>query len=219
MKYISYYRVSTDRQGRSGLGLEAQRAAVQAFAAGKEICSEFTEVESGKKADRPALMQAIAACREQGATLLIAKLDRLSRNLQFITELQASGVRFVCADMPDANDMTIHIIAAIAQDERERISQRTKAALQAKKARGEKLGNPEIAEVAKKGRPAALQARREKSQATNSEVAALVRSFRKYNLNDNQIAAELNAVGKKTARGSVFRAETVKRLRVSFEIS
>src|SRR6478752_9170661 len=140
--FVAYYRVSTARQGRSGLGLDAQRKAVTDFLNGGswELSSEFVEIESGKANDRPQLEQALATCELSGATLVVAKLDRLSRNLAFLAKLQESGARFVAADMPEANELTIHIMAAVAQAERKAISVRTKEALAAAKARGVKLG-------------------------------------------------------------------------------
>jgi DNA invertase Pin-like site-specific DNA recombinase len=142
IRTVAYYRVSTDKQGRSGLGLEAQRAAVRAFLDGKgwPPLAEFVEVESGKHADRPELAKAMAACRLYGATLVIARLDRLSRNAAFLLTLRDAGVEFVACDMPDANRLTVGIMAMVAEDEAERISARTKAALAAAKARGTKLG-------------------------------------------------------------------------------
>jgi DNA invertase Pin-like site-specific DNA recombinase len=143
-RFVAYYRVSTDRQGRSGLGLEAQQKAVRDYLDGGawEIVAEFVEVESGKRADRPELARALDACRKHKARLVIAKLDRLSRNLAFIATLMDSGVEFVAVDNPHANKLTIHILAAVAEHEREMISERTKAALAAAKARGKKLGTP-----------------------------------------------------------------------------
>ena len=141
--YIPYYRVSTARQGQSGLGLEAQRAAVAAFVADPaQLLAEYVEIESGKKNQRPQLLAAIDAARAVGATLLIAKLDRLSRNAGFIFALRDSGVAFTCCDMPDANTLTVGLFAVIAQHEREMISKRTIDALTAKKARGAVLGTP-----------------------------------------------------------------------------
>jgi DNA invertase Pin-like site-specific DNA recombinase len=136
-RFVAYYRVSTDRQGRSGLGLEAQQKVVQDYLDGGawEIVAEFVEVESGKRADRPELARALDACRKHKARLVIAKLDRLSRNLAFIATLMDSGVEFVAVDNPHANKLTIHILAAVAEHEREAISERTKAALAAAKAR------------------------------------------------------------------------------------
>src|SRR5215207_4627522 len=141
-KFVSYLRVSTQEQGRSGLGLEAQRKAVADHLNGgrSELKAEFVEVESGKRGDRPELAKAMAACRVHRATLVIAKLDRLSRNQAFLMSLRDAGVEFICADMPQANRMTIGIMAAVAEGEAEMISARTKAALAAAKARGKALG-------------------------------------------------------------------------------
>jgi DNA invertase Pin-like site-specific DNA recombinase len=141
-KAIPYYRVSTERQGHSGLGLEAQQKSVRDYAACHhlELVFEFTEIESGKKNKRPGLLQAIEACKQHKATLLIAKLDRLSRNVAFISKLMESGVDFVAVDNPNANKLMVHIMAAFAEYERDQISQRTKAALAAAKERGVKLG-------------------------------------------------------------------------------
>lgn len=140
-RFIAYYRVSTDRQGQSGLGLDAQRKIVgQHLGAEDVLLAEYTEVESGKKNDRPTLQQALQHCRKERATLLIAKLDRLGRNLAFIASLMDSGVDFIAADNPAANRLMLHMLAAFAEHEREQISLRTKQALAAAKARGTKLG-------------------------------------------------------------------------------
>src|SRR5919112_1067645 len=140
--FVAYYRVSTEKQGRSGLGLDAQRKAVADYLNGGrwELAAEFTEVESGKNSDRPALAKALQTCRVYGARLVIAKLDRLSRDAHFLLGLEKAGVDFVAADMPHANRLTVGIMAMVADEERRMISARTKAALQAAKARGMKLG-------------------------------------------------------------------------------
>ena len=145
-RFVAYFRVSTDRQGKSGLGLEAQRASVINYLNGGtwELVGEFVEVESGKHSDRPRLAEALQTCRKHRAKLVIAKLDRLSRNLAFIATLMESGIKFVAVDNPHANKLTVHILAAVAQHEREAISERTKDALRAAKARGTKLGNPAV---------------------------------------------------------------------------
>jgi DNA invertase Pin-like site-specific DNA recombinase len=137
-KFVSHLRVSTARQGHSGLGLEAQRKAVEDFLNGgnRQLVKEFVEVESGKRADRPPLEKGFPALPAHGAKLVIAKLDRLSRDAHFLLGLEKAGVEFVAADMPQANRLTIGIMAAMAQHEREMISTRTKAALQAAKRRG-----------------------------------------------------------------------------------
>ncbi|MDQ3482088.1 MAG: recombinase family protein, partial [Pseudomonadota bacterium] len=159
MQIISYLRVSTAKQGASGLGLEAQRAAVAAFttSGGHTLVAEYVEVESGAKAARAQLAAALTSCRLHRATLVIAKLDRLARNVSFIANLMDGGVEFVACDMPHANRLTLHLLAAIAEHEREMISQRTKAALQAAKARGVRLGNPNGAAALLEGCRAAAE--------------------------------------------------------------
>lgn len=163
MKIVSYLRVSTARQGRSGLGLEAQRAAIDTYAAahGAQELASFVEVESGQVNSRPELLKALHRAKVTGATLVIAKLDRLSRNAAFLLTLRDSGARFIAADMPDACDLTVGILALVAQRERDAISTRTREALQAAKARGRRLGNPNGAAAlqrAGKGNTAALSA-------------------------------------------------------------
>jgi DNA invertase Pin-like site-specific DNA recombinase len=144
--YVAYYRVSTDRQGRSGLGLDAQRAAVQEFLNRSEgkLRAEFTEVQSGKDDTRAQLTDALKLCKLTNSTLLIAKLDRLSRNVAFLATLQQSSTKFVACDLPEANELVVHILAAVAQAERKAISERTKSALAAARARGVRLGNPRL---------------------------------------------------------------------------
>jgi DNA invertase Pin-like site-specific DNA recombinase len=163
-KFIAYYRVSTARQGRSGLGLEAQRQAVADFLNGGnwEVVQHFTEVESGKKIARPQLEKALQACRLYGAKLVIARLDRLSRNAHFLFGLENAKVDFVAADMPNANRMTVGIMAVVAEDEGRRISARPKAALAAAKRRGTKLGGyrgAKITSTIRKAAKAAVKAR------------------------------------------------------------
>lgn len=139
---VCYYRVSTDKQGKSGLGLDAQKESVQRFAKSNhlKILDEYTEVESGRNNKRPVLLQAIERCKEKQALLLIAKLDRLGRNVAFISKLMESGIDFIAVDNPHANKLIVHILAAFAEHERDEISTRTKEALRAAKARGVKLG-------------------------------------------------------------------------------
>ena len=210
--YVAYLRVSTQKQGQSGLGLEAQRAAVGAFVQATPLVGEFVEVESGKKNERPQLQAAMARAKAAGATLLIAKLDRLSRNAGFIFQLRDAGVDFVCCDMPDANTLTVGIFAVLAQHERELISQRTKAALTAKKAQGAQLGTP--ANLT----PAATQKGRDRSQAQahahehNERAAAHILLLHEKGFSYSQIAEKLNALRFVTRMGKAFRAEQVKRL-------
>jgi DNA invertase Pin-like site-specific DNA recombinase len=199
-RFVAYYRVSTDRQGKSGLGLEAQQRAVMDYLNGGawELVAEFTEVESGKRSDRPALAQALEACRRYKAKLVIAKLDRLSRNLAFIATLMDSGVEFVAVDNPHANKLTVHILAAVAEHEREMISERTKAALKAAKARGKRLGNPRLSEAAALGSAAGKAAADQR--ATN--LLPVIREIQAAGTTSaNAIAAKLNERRVPTARG------------------
>jgi len=204
-KFVSYCRVSTAKQGTSGLGLEAQQEAIRRYLNGGswEVLAEFVEVESGKKDDRPELTRALKHCQMTGATLVIAKLDRLSRDLHFISSLQKAGIEFVACDMPSANKFTIHIFAALAEHEREMISQRTKAALAALKARGVKLGKPENLSqaAADKGTANASAARTAKADEFAAQVGPMVQEYKSKGMSLNGIAAELNARSILTARG------------------
>ena len=208
--FIAYYRVSTDRQGRSGLGLDAQRAAVAGYIANRgELVAEYTEIESGKRSDnRPELAAALAACRQKRAVLVIARLDRLARNVHFISGLMESKAEFVAVDMPDANAFTIHMLAAVAEHERVMISQRTRAALAIAKARGTRLGNPRAALAA----PIAHQANRRQADVFALPLRPLLESMRGQGQTLQAIADEMNRRGIKTARGGLWRAQTVKNL-------
>ncbi|OLB77899.1 MAG: resolvase [Alphaproteobacteria bacterium 13_2_20CM_2_64_7] len=199
-KFIAYFRVSTDKQGKSGLGLEAQRKAVLDYLNGGRwsLMQEFVEIESGKHNDRPQLTAALAACKKHRAKLVIAKLDRLSRNLAFIAALMESGVEFVAVDNPHATKLTVHILAAVAEHEREMISERTKAALKAAKARGTRLGNPQLAKAAKRG-TAAVKANARQFAAN---VLPIIEEIERAGITShNAIAAKLNERNVRTARG------------------
>ncbi|EME71478.1 site-specific recombinase [Paramagnetospirillum caucaseum] len=213
MRYVAYYRVSTDKQGRSGLGLEAQREAVRSFLAAKgwPPVAEFTEVESGKKSDRQQLAAALAACRLHKAVLVIAKLDRLARNAAFLLNLRDAGVEFVACDMSDANRLTVGIMALVAEDEAERISARTKAALAAAKARGAVLGGFRGYVPSEDDRAKAAQAKREKAKRLDlmPEVAA-IRASGVSSLSG--IARALNERGIPTSNGAKWQAVQVKRM-------
>jgi len=204
-KFVSYIRVSTMKQGASGLGLEAQKEAISRYLNGGnwELLSEFVEVESGKKADRPELTRALKHCQMTGATLIIAKLDRLSRDLHFISSLQKAGIEFIACDMPSANKFTVHIFAALAEHEREMISQRTRAALAALKARGAKLGKPEnlTRAAACKGAVNASKARTVKADDFAGQVGPMVEAYQAEGMSLNAIAAKLNTDSILTARG------------------
>jgi DNA invertase Pin-like site-specific DNA recombinase len=203
--FVAYYRVSTDKQGASGLGLEAQRDAVTRYIGSRgQILLEFTEIESGKShMNRPQLLAALVECKRRRAVLVIARLDRLARNVHFISGLMESGVDFVAVDMPQANRLTIHILAAVAEHERELISQRTKAAMAQAKARGTKLGNPRIAEA----RAKALAVKRAIRPAP--EVLKLMADWRAQGKGLREIARELNRLNLRTPRGCPWYAQTV----------
>ena len=218
-KFVSYLRVSTARQGASGLGLEAQRAAVTGYLNGGRwtLVQEIVEVESGKRNDRPSLAAALRLCRKNKATLVIAKLDRLARNVAFISNLMESGVEFVAVDVPQANRFVVHILAAVAEQEAEAISKRTKAALQAAKARGTKLGGRRVsaarfAEIAAQGR----KAHSDSAQALRSELLPTIAQIQTGGASSlRQIAAELNTRGISTPRGGDWSAVQVQRVLTS----
>jgi DNA invertase Pin-like site-specific DNA recombinase len=202
-KFIAYYRVSTDKQGKSGLGLDAQRKAVLDYLDGGkwELVGEFTEVETGKRADRPELEKAIAACKKHRARLIIAKLDRLSRNVAFISALMERKVDFVCCDNPTATKFTIHILAAVAEFEREAISMRTKEALAAAKAKGKRLGNYQrIAEAKQKATTVRAETVRPAITST-------------LHLSMQAAADELNRRGITTVTGKPWHAMQIRRVR------
>jgi len=213
--FVAYYRVSTARQGRSGLGLDAQKRAVTEFLNGGswELLAEFVEIESGKTDDRPELEQALATCELSGATLVVAKLDRLSRNLAFLAKLQESGARFVAADMPEANELTIHIMAAVAQAERKAISVRTKEALAAARARGVRLGGSRgNLEDLRRGPAKSAEVRsRQAAQRANkvrAQIDAITSDGEHRSL--RQIALALNERGIRAPRGGKWHAAQVR---------
>jgi DNA invertase Pin-like site-specific DNA recombinase len=212
-RFITYYRVSTQKQGASGLGLEAQKAAVTSFVKEEaQVLGEFVEVESGKKNHRPQLHAAIAAAQSQNATLLIAKLDRLSRNAGFIFALRDAGVSFVCCDMPDANSLTVGLFAVIAQHERETISKRTKDALAAKKARGATLGSPQNLTAAARNKGEEVRRRNALENPQNKQAGMLTTLLHAKGQSLQQIVDELNNAGFKTRRGKPFYHSAVQRL-------
>ena len=218
MKIVAYHRVSTAKQGLSGLGLEAQVAAIEHYAKSKaaEVVASFTEVESGKNNQRPELEKALHLSKVTGATLVIAELDRLSRNAAFLLTLRDSGVKFVAADMPDANDLTVGIMALVAQQEREAISKRTKEALAAAKARGVKLGNPNGAAAlrrAAKGNLASLSAIRAKANQHAENLRPVVESLRENGITSlGAIADALNERGMLTSRDGRWHKSSVRNL-------
>lgn len=210
-KYVAYYRVSTKAQGDSGLGLEGQRSAVVGFVRGP-IVAEFTEVESGKNNQRVQLAAAIDRAKREGAVLVIAKLDRLSRNASFIFTLRDSGVNFQCVDMPDANTLTIGIFATLAQHERELISSRTKSALQAKIAQGATLGKPENLTPTAQAKGVAGNVARAAANENNRRALSMAEMMHRNGKNYTEIAYQLNNSGFRTSRGCAFQATQVMRL-------
>ena len=204
-KFFSYLRVSTDKQGERGYGIDAQRKAVEDYLNGGswQLLGEFVEVESGKRSDRPELGKALAACKKHRAKLVIAKLDRLSRNVAFIAALMDGKVEFVCCDFPSANRLTLHILAAVAEHEREMVSQRTRAGLAAAKERGVKLGGPKL--------PAINETRRADSLARARAIAPMLADL--AGLSARAAAAELNFRKVKTPSGAPWSAKTIIRAR------
>jgi DNA invertase Pin-like site-specific DNA recombinase len=215
-RFVAYYRVSTQEQGRSGLGLDGQRKAVLDFLNGGRwaVLAEFTEVESGKRtSNRPELARAMDLCRMTGAKLVIAKIDRLSRDAAFLIGLEASGVDFVAADMPNANRLTVRLMAVIAQEEREMISARTKAALQAAKARGQSLGGWRGGpKPTRSMHEAGLAVRRAAAEAFADRVRPMVVEMRGRGLSLRRIAAELTEQGIRTPQDGTWAAGTVQRI-------
>ncbi len=212
-KAVAYYRVSTTKQGRDGLGMDAQRASVNAFAAthGLEIVAAFDEVETGtRKRARPEIARAIAAAKAQNAVLLIAKLDRLARNVAFISGLMEAGVRFVAVDMPQVTNLTLHILAAVAEEEARLISSRTKAALAAAKARGVKLGTP--ANLTRKAQQAGAEANRARAVTETARMLNYARMLRDSGLPLAKVADRLNADGYTSRNGRALSPMTVWRL-------
>jgi DNA invertase Pin-like site-specific DNA recombinase len=216
-KFLAYYRCSTERQGRSGLGLDAQREAVVRYLNGGNwhLVAEVVEVESGRRSDRPKLAEALRLCRLHDATLIIAKLDRLARSVAFISNLMESKVEFTAVDFPQANRLTVHILAAVAEHEAELISKRTRDALQAAKARGVKLGGNrgKIAGVAAQGARASAARRTQRARERAADLAPLIDSIQATGASLRKVARELTAQGIPTpGRGTGWSAVQVKRV-------
>lgn len=216
-KIVAYLRVSTDRQGRSGLGLEGQRAAVEAFVArtGAAIVREYVEVESGRNDERPKLAEALAFARRSKGTLLVAKLDRLSRSVRFIATVLDSGVEFAAADVPDANRLLLHVLAAVAEAEAKAISERTKAALQAARARGVALGthNPAVpslnASARRKGQRRGADANRRRAVEAYADLQPFMTDLRAQGHTLRAIAQCLSDEGHKTRTDRPWSATQV----------
>jgi DNA invertase Pin-like site-specific DNA recombinase len=218
MRIIGYERVSTARQGASGLGIEAQRQAINGFVAQRNATpiARFTEVESGRNSNRPELGKALHLAKVTGATLVIAKLDRLSRNAAFLLTLRDRGVKFAALDLPEASDLTVGIMALVAQQERDAISKRTKEALAVARSRGVRLGNPNgsaaLRQAGKDGAPlrAAIARNADRHAQDVAPVVADIRSSGATSL--RAIAAELNVRGMLTRRGGGWHVSTVTNL-------
>ena len=224
MKIIAYYRVSTKRQGDSGLGLDAQRSSVETYAKsiGARIVAEFTEIETGKRADRPKLAEAIARTRAVRGKLVVAKIDRLARNVAFTSALMDSGCDFIACDNPHATRLTIHILAAVAEDEARRISERTTAALAAAKRRGVALGTHRVGHSInwlkgqqnglRKAREAVVAMRRQARADCYSYLLPEIQAWRSEGKSLAAIATRLNTAGHVTTGGKAFAPMTVARI-------
>jgi DNA invertase Pin-like site-specific DNA recombinase len=212
-KFVAYYRVSTAKQGVSGLGLDAQRESVMRYLNGGkwELVGEFTETETGKGADalakRPQLRAALDLCKKRGARLIIAKLDRLARNVHFVSGLMESKVKFVAVDMPEANELTIHIMAAFAEHEAKRISERTKDALAAAKARGVVLGATGPANLKPN-----IEERQQAANAFAESLSKVITGLQRAGLSQRAMVDELNKLGIKTARGGQWSLMQLQRV-------
>lgn len=214
-RFISYLRVSTQRQGDSGLGIEAQRAAVTAYLNGGDwqLVAEFVEIESGSRSDRPELAKAFSACRVHGARLVIAKLDRLARDAHFLLGLGEAGIDFVAADMPNANRLAVGILAMVAEEERRLISERTREALAAAKARGVKLGRPENLANRDEGRRVSAAVRRAKAERRAGDLLPILQGLRAEGIvTATGMARALNERGIPAARGGQWHPVQVVRL-------
>lgn len=216
-KFVGYLRVSTARQGRSGLGLAAQRECIAAHlqSVGGKLAAEFTEIESGKRNNRPQLARALAACRIHGAVLIVAKLDRLARNNAFVANLLESGCEFVAADFPQANRMMLQLMSVIAEYEAKLISDRTRAALAQAVKRGVQVGGyaDNCAEIAHKGNKASAQVRSAAAQQRAKDLAPVIAEIRSAGATSlAQIAEGLNSKGICTPRGSEWSPAQVYRV-------
>jgi DNA invertase Pin-like site-specific DNA recombinase len=219
--YVAYLRVSTQRQGTSGLGLQAQQEIIQKYLNGKTPIAEFVEVESGRKSDRPKLHEALELCKKKKATLIVAKMDRLSRNVTFTSQLLDSGIEIVFCDFPRANRLVLTIIAAISEYEAGLIRQRTKAALQVKKEQGCQLGKPENL-MRNLGKAIANSRKTNQERAhnnpNNKRAVAILRSLVNKTTNYSEMARVLNDEGFLTSRGGRFSAKQVSILLNRYQI-
>jgi len=220
--YVAYLRVSTQRQGSSGLGLQAQQEIIRKYLNGNSPIAEFIEVESGRKSDRPKLHEALELCKKKKATLIVAKMDRLSRNVAFTSLLLDSGIEIVFCDFPKANRLVLTIISAISEYEAGLIRQRTKAALQVKKEQGCQLGKPEnLMHNLDKAIANSRKTNQEKARnnPNNKRAVAILRSLANKTTNYSEMARVLNDEGFLTSRGGRFSAKQVSILLNRYQIS
>jgi DNA invertase Pin-like site-specific DNA recombinase len=209
--YVAYLRVSTNKQGIDGLGIEAQEQSIRSY--NGNVIAKFVEVESGKRKDRPELLKALEHCNLTHSILIVAKLDRLSRNVHFISSLMESGVEFIACDFPEANRLTLHILAAVAEHEARVISERTKAALAAAKLRGVKLGNPNLtSEGRAKGNLGGVKTIKDAADNFAKRVIPTIDAYKNMGMGLRKIANELNKMGVKTARRKLWTAQAVKNI-------
>lgn len=214
-QHVAYLRVSTQKQGYSGLGLEAQKEIIQKFLSDTKPIAEYVEIESGRHNDRKQLAEALSHCRRTGATLVVAKLDRLSRSVSFLSQLLESDVEIVFCDFPQANKMVLHIIAAIAQYEAELTATRTRQALAAKKAQGYSLGNPEhLLDKHDQAIRHSNDTNRKKAaeNPNNMRAVAMLRVLYQQRLSTRELARRLNEAGFTTSQGKSFRSSTISKL-------
>ncbi len=216
-KYAAYYRVSTKEQGFSGLGLEAQKAIVKGFTKGNgKIMAEFVEIESGRKTKRPKLDEAIAFCKATKATLIVARLDRLGRIARHLFEIK-ENLELVACDLPNMDTMIFGIFATFAQSEGEKIKERTKAALEAKKEQGFKLGSPQNLTDKAREKAVAAKKRLAKESPLNQSLYQKIKDLKNLGLNTYQIAKRLNSWGEKGRKGGRFHASTIKKLTALYQ--
>lgn len=214
-KYVPYFRVSTQKQEKSGLGLESQKSMVNNFIKlnGGEMLEAFTEIETGtSKKQRTEIYKAIDYAKQHGAVLVIAKLDRLARNVHFISSLMETGVEFVCCDMPSANNLTIFLMSAIAEEEAKTISLRTKAALEAKRMQGFRLGSPENLKQEHRQKGAEAMKLKAQLNKANQQATALIVQYREKGYSYDKIVELLTNLNFKTVTGKIFTSTTVMRL-------
>lgn len=215
MQFIAYYRVSTQRQGISGLGLEAQQDIVEDYIRRQEgkLLHIYTEIESGKRDDRPQLLKALQHCQLTNSTLVVSKLDRLSRDLHFLSTVMKSGIPFICCDQPNSGTLVLQVLAAVAEEERRMISERTKLALAAAKKRGVKLGNPRLHEIRNSCMKNARGTWQKNNDEFNQAIRPVIESLQKQGIDTyTALAGELNRLGFKTRYGRQFYSATVRNI-------